>query len=199
MEKNLYEFIERIVAVFPEAINTWRAQTSDGFAEVSEKLLAAAIDHLESQGKNLKDSKEDNITSSAIGFFNRYGIQASSQTNSRGHVDIHIRHSFRPGFIICGEAKIWDGSSYHCGGLHQVLGYCTGRMPRCFILEYVTKGKIENHFARLQKTLDDELPEQQAGPSGKHATLRWALITEHTHHSSGIRIRVLHAGANLCV
>jgi hypothetical protein len=67
-------------------------------------------------------SREDNITSAALGFLNAYGIQATSQTNSRGHVDIYLKHAWQPRLAICGEAKIWRGAAHHIGGLAQVLG-----------------------------------------------------------------------------
>lgn len=197
MAKNLYDYFERVAHVIPEVLNTWRAQSPQGFLEVAEKLLEAAIVHLEEQGKNLIKSSEDNITSSAIGFFNRYGIRASSQTNSRGHVDIYILHSYLSSLVICGEAKIWRGAGYHIGGLSQVLKYCTGRTPYCFLLAYVTSGKIERHIGTLRTELDKELPEGQQGPSTAHATMRWTLETRHLH-SGGHQVKVLHAGANLC-
>ncbi len=197
MAKSLYNLIERIVAAVPEALNTWRAQTPEGFVDVSEKLLEAAIVHMEQQGKNLKCSSEDNITSSAIGFFNRYGIRASSQTNSRGHVDIFISHSLEPSLNICGEAKIWRGVSYHIGGLGQVLGYCTGRMPHCFLLAYVTSGKIQQHIKNLCVELDLKLPANQQGGAKTHHSLQWGLVSDHTH-SGGRLVRVVHAGVNLC-
>ena len=197
MVLNLYDLFERIAHVLPEALNTFRAQTPQGFVATSEKLLEVAVVHLEEQGKNLRKSSEDNITSSAIGFFNRYGIRASSQTNSRGHVDIYICHSYLPALVICGEAKIWDGVVYHIGGLSQVLGYCTGRMPNCFLLAYVTKGKIDQQIRTLQAALDKGLPEQQQGLSSPHASMRWTLVTSHLHSGSG-EVKVLHAGVNLC-
>ena len=196
MAKNLYNLLERIASTVPEALNTWRAQTSEGFMDVSEKLLEAAIVHLEQQGKNLKGSKEDNITSSAIGFFNRYGIRASSQTNSRGHVDIFIEHSYQPSLKVCGEAKIWRGTSYHIKGLRQVLGYCQGRLPYCFVLEYVTNGIISNSVSKLRKKLDVDLPEDQQGPATDHESMQWTLVTIHLH-SSGEKLKVIHAAANL--
>lgn len=197
MAENLYNLVERIALVLPEALNTWRAQSEQGFLDVTERLLETAIVHLEEQSKNLRSSSEDNITSSAIGFFNRYGIRASSQTNSRGHVDIYISHTWRSALVICGEAKIWRGVSYHVDGLGQVLGYCTGRLPYCFLLAYVVKGEVEKHVENLKRELDQSFPEKQQGFSVAHPSLRWALVTQHKH-SGGNLVRVLHAGVKLC-
>lgn len=196
MAKNLYNLFERISGTLPEALNTFRAQTPKGFVATSERLLADAVDHLESQGNYLRNSYEDTITSSVIGFFNRYGIRASSQTNSRGHVDIFIKHSFLPGLEVCGEAKIWKGAGYHVKGLGQVLGYCTGRTPYCFILEYVTEGNITDIVSKLRARLDGQLPEAQQGHANEHTSIKWALVTLHLH-SSGKNMEVLHATANL--
>lgn len=197
MKNSLYNLIERISHALPEAVTAWRAQSEEGFLDVSEKLLEAAIVHMELQGKNLRGSSEDTITSAAIGFFNRYGIRASSQTNSRGHVDIFIHHPWKPALVICGEAKIWSGKVYHVSGLGQVLGYCTGRHPRCFLLAYVTSGKVQKHIDSLRKELDSTMPEQQQGFSTPHQFLRWSLVSEHLH-STGINVRVVHACINLC-
>jgi hypothetical protein len=196
MFRTLFDYLERISSVVPEVTNTLRAQSPDGFLHVSEKLLAAAIVHLEEQGKNLRDSREDTITAAAIGFFTRYGIRASSQTNSRGHVDIYIKHGTQPTLMICGEAKIWRTPSYHIGGLRQVLGYCTGRIPFCFIIVYVTKGAIAVHMGSLQAALDDQLPEQQQGACSPHSDLRWSFSSGHLHSSGGV-VTALHAGVNL--
>lgn len=196
MAQNLYNFVERILATLPEALLTYRAQNPAGFIATSERLLAVAIDHLEGQGNYLIGSKEDAITSSVIGFFNRYGIRASSQTNSRGHVDIFIKHSFLPGLEVCGEAKIWRYPKYHTDGLAQVLGYCTGRLPYCFMLEYVTEGEISDKISKLRKKLDAELPENQQGATNDHSSMQWTFVTFHLH-SSGEKMKVLHAAANL--
>jgi hypothetical protein len=198
MARSLYDYVERIFHVLPEALNTWRAQSPDGFLHVTENLLGDAITHLEQQAKNFRGPqiKEDTITAAAIGFFNRYGICASSQTNSRGHVDIFIKHAWQPSLVICGEAKIWKGVTYHIGGLAQVLGYTTGRTPFCFILVYVKTGALEVHMRTLQAECDAQLPEQQQGACANHAKLRWALLTGH-QHSSGHLVTALHAGVNL--
>ena len=196
MAKTLYDYVERIAHVIPEIVNTWRAQSPDGFLLVSERLLATAIVHLEEQAKNFQNAGEDAITAAAIGYFNRYGVRASSQTNSRGHVDIYIRHGIYPALVICGEAKIWRGSVYHIDGLAQVLGYCTGRLPFCFVLVYVKTGEIETHLRTLRTELDARLPERQHNASSVHASLRWALTTEHLH-TSGHSVTALHAGVNL--
>lgn len=196
MVKSLYDYIERIAHVIPEALNTWRAQSPDGFVHVSENLLGASIVHLEQQANNFQASGEDNITTAAIGFLTRYGIQATSQTNSRGHVDIFIQHGLRRTLVICGEAKIWRGTAYHMSGLTQVLGYCTGRLPFCFVLVYVKTGAIQTHVNTLRSELDARLPNSQQGPCLDHHSLNWALVTNHVHSSSNL-VTVLHAGVNL--
>jgi hypothetical protein len=198
MSFSLFDYIERIAQVVPEALNTWRAQSPDGFCHISEQLLGAAITTLEAQAKNLNDPqiREDTITAAALGFFNRFGVRASSQTNSRGHVDIYIQHSSRSWLVICGEAKIWKGSDYHIKGLSQVLGYSTGRMPFCFVLAYVKTGQIEGDFLRLKTALNEIRPEQQQEDCRDHDHLRWALVTNH-QHASGRIVTALHAGVNL--
>jgi len=191
-----YNYVEAFLAAVPEAVTRLRVQTPSGFQEITEKLLGHAIAHLETSSNYLRSSREDTITCAAIGFLNRYGIEATSQTNSRGHVDIFLKNSSHPGFTICGEAKIWRGPAYHINGLNQVLGYTTGRFPFCFILVYVQTGIIKDLMETLQTTLDASRPEAQRGPCSRHGSLTWALLSNH-QHNSGELVRVLHAGVNL--
>jgi len=193
---NLLDYVEGLLSFFPEAIGWMAARTPDGFGSIAEKLIARAIDHLEANGNNLRNSREDNITAAALGFLNGYGIQALSQPNSRGHVDVFMRHSWKPNLMICGEAKIWRGAVHHTGGLAQVLGYTTGRYPMCFVLAYVQTGQIKTHIATLRNHLDTTLPEGQKGPCIPHGSLIWGLFASH-EHSSGELVRVVHAGVNL--
>ena len=192
----LYNYVETFLGALPEALAWMRAQTSDGFRVTVETLLERAVRHLETNANNLRTSREDTITCVTIEFFNRYGIQATQQQNSRGHVDIFISHRFRPTFVICGEAKIWRYPAYHVDGLGQVLGYTTGRYPYCFLLTYVQKGAIKTHFETLQVHLDTNLPEAQQGPCSDHPTFEWGLLSNHEHRS-GELVSVLHAGVNL--
>lgn len=192
----LFYYIETFVQALPEALNYFRAVTPEGFLEATDRLVLRAIDHLEESANHLRNSSEDTITVSAIGFLNRYGIQASYQTNSRGHVDIFIRHSWQPGFVVCGEAKIWRGVAYHIGGMAQVLQYTTGRYPACFVLEYVKSGALAAHIQTLRAELDARLPQGQNAPCAAHPSITQALLTTHDHNS-GTPIRMLHAGVNL--
>jgi hypothetical protein len=194
--RNLFDYVEGLLNFLPEAVGWMAARTPAGFGTIAEKLLARAVDHLESNGKHFRTSSEDNITSATLGFLNAYGIQATSQTNSRGHVDIYLKHAWQPRLAICGEAKIWRGAAHHIGGLAQVLGYSTGRYPFCFVLAYVQTGQIKTHIATLRTHLDTTLPERQQGPCASHATFVWGLTANHLH-SSGELVRVLHAGVNL--
>ena len=193
---NLFDYVEGFLSFLPEAAGWMAARTPDGFGLIAEKLIARAIDHLEADGNRLRTCKEDTITSAAIGFLNAYGIQAYSQPNSRGHVDIFLKHSWKPALMICGEAKIWRGAVYHTGGLAQVLGYTTGRYPFCFVFAYVQTGQIKNHIETLKTHLDTTLPEHQQGPCSSHDSLAWGLLADH-QHTSGELVRVLHAGVNL--
>lgn len=196
MRRSLYDYIETIVHIVPEVVTMWRATDPEGFVEVTEKLLVHAVTHLEQQAKDLRGFRENGITAAAIIFFNRYGIRASRETNSRGHVDIFVQHNWKTSFVICGEAKIWHSVRSHIDGLAQVLGYTTGRMPYCFVLSYVTKGAIQAHVDALRDALNSERPEKQSGPCSNHHAHCWMLCSEHLH-SSGRPVRALHAAVNL--
>lgn len=192
----LLEYVEIFLGPLPEAVRWLSTQTPDGFSRTAEKLIASAVVHLEESGNYLRASHENTITCAAIGFLNRYGIQATSQTNSRGHVDIFMKHSWQTSLVICGEAKIWRGCAHHVGGLEQLLGYTTGRHPFCFVFAYVQTGQIKNHMEALQQHLDSNVPNHQRGPCSLHSRMRWALLSDHEHESGEV-VRVLHAGVNL--
>lgn len=91
----LFYYLETLLQGLPEALNYFRASTPAGFRDATERLLHRAIEHLEVSANQLRHSSEDTITVAAIGFLNRYGICATYQTNSRGHVDLYIMHSAR--------------------------------------------------------------------------------------------------------
>jgi hypothetical protein len=196
MLRTLYDYIEILLSPLPEAVRWFSTQTPDGFADTVEKLITRAIAHLEASGNHLRNCREDTITCAAIGFLNNYGIQASSQTNSRGHVDIFIKHGWHAMLVICGEAKIWRGAAKHTEGLAQVMNYTTGRYPYCFVFAYVQSGHIKSHIETLRNHLDTILPEAQQGPCCGHGRLTWGLLTQH-RHTSGEVVRVLHAAVNL--
>lgn len=196
MTQTLYSYIEGLLGALPEVFGYWRTQTPEGFRATAEKLLESAISYLETNANNLRTSGETTVTCAAIQFFNRYGIQATQEQNSRGHVDIFITHKNRGAFLICGEAKIWRYPANHIDGLAQVLGYTTGRHPYCFLLAYVQKGVIKSHIESLRTHLNTALPEAQQGPCSSHPEMNWALLSDHLH-TSGELVRVLHAGVNL--
>jgi hypothetical protein len=194
--RNLFDYVEIFLSPLPEAVRWLSAQTPAGFTQTTARLIANAVSHLEENGNNLRASQENTITCAAIGFLNRYGIQATSQTNSRGHVDIFMKHSWQATLVTCGEAKIWRGCAHHTDGLNQLLGYTTGRHPFCFLLAYVKTGQIKNHIETLQQHLDSNLPNCQQGSCSISDDMKWALLSDH-EHTSGELVRVLHAGVNL--
>jgi len=194
--KSLYDYVEGVLSFLPEGAGWLRCRTPKGFREMSQKLIAHAITHLEADGNRHRSAAEDAITSAAIGFLNRYGIATFSQVNNRGHVDIYMKHAWKPGLVICGEAKIWRGVAYHVSGLRQVLGYATGRYPFCFVLAYVQSGRIADHISNLTDHLNSAVPEDQQGACTPHDYIVWGLVAQHKH-TSGNNIEVLHAGVNL--
>lgn len=194
--RNLFQYMQTLLAVGPEVSAWFRAATDEGFVNTTETLLSRAVDHLEASRNHLATSGEDGISTAVIGFLNGFGIHASRETNSNGHVDFLVRHQWRSNLIICGEAKIWHGKQYHFGGLDQLLGYMSGRYPHGFLLAYVQTGQVERHMETLEGALNEDLPNEQQGPCERHPTIHWSLYSSHLHSSARV-VRVLHIGVNL--
>ena len=74
---------------------------------------------------------------------------------------------------MLGEAKIYDGPSYHVNGLGQLLNrYVTGRECRNLMIVYVRKKDIKGLMEKLRKRLDEDLPVAQVGATIDHEPRR---------------------------
>lgn len=194
---SLLDYVEAFLAPASDVLGWWRAYSREGFRLTAEQLLISAIDFVEANANDLQSSTENGITCVFIRFFHQYGIRASREENSRGHVDILIQHTCIPGLRWCGEAKIWDGASNYVKGLDQVLHYATARFPHCFVLAYMKSGQIQTQMQSLRDYLNANRPHHQQGQCSHHDSIRWALLADHMHDNSGSLVQVLHAGVNL--
>lgn len=195
---SLKTYIQRFIAVLPEAIALFENCSEDGFERNVTNFLLEAVTSLEQQRNYYKGATEEQMTGAILGFFNRYGVRASSQTNSNGHVDVFVYRLRSPQLTICIEAKIWGGSKRHrTSDLDQIMKYTSGRYPFSYLLVYVRGKDIDKRMKNLQKQLDFHKPHKQNGSCSPVSTFKWALKSKHIHFS-GNEVFLYHVGVNMC-
>lgn len=196
---SLRTYFQRFIDVLPEAIALFETCSEEGFERNVTNFLREATITLEQQRNYYQDATEEQMTGAILGFFHRYGIRASSQTNSNGHVDIFVYRIRSPQFVICIEAKIWGGSKRHrTSDIDQIMKYTSGRYPFSYLLIYVRGKNIAQRMNILQKQMDLHKPHLQIGDCSLLPGFNWALKSKHMH-SSGAEVCLYHVGVNMCV
>jgi hypothetical protein len=172
--------------------------TDEEFDEALEKKLDQAIRWLEDNANHLSPNSEDSLSTTLAGKITIEGLlEATRETNNKGHVDITIKviSNIRKRL---GEAKIYDGYAYHKKGIQQLVDrYSTGRERSGYMFAYVKEPDIKAKFGGLQAECDADKPCNQIG-EGKGHKCKWAFETLHSH-ASGEELRVVHFGVNLHV
>jgi hypothetical protein len=176
------------------------ASSDEDFDTALEELLEAAVIHLENNAPHLANCDEETITAFLIAYLNMPGfLRALQEAYTKGHVDITIEAE--PALPLrrrLGEAKIYDGPSYHVKGMNQLVNrYSTGRYSTGIMIEYFIKPNIKIFIERIKKHLNKTKPCSQSGECEDHH-MKWAFTTHH-HHISGETIRVLHLNCNMAV
>ncbi|WP_332862213.1 hypothetical protein [Janthinobacterium svalbardensis] len=196
---SLRTYIQRFIAVLPEAIALFENCSEDGFERNVTSFLLEAVTTLEQQKNYYKGATEEQMTGAILGFFNRYGIRASSQTNSNGHVDVFVYRLRSPEAVICIEAKIWGGVKRHrTSDMDQIMKYTSGRYPFSYLLVYVRKQDIAQRMKDLRQELDLYKPHKQIGICSSLENFKWALKSKHLHFS-GDEVNLYHVGVNMCI
>src|SRR5215813_3856725 len=114
----LSELINRTT---PAQRNLRSARTDDEFESAFEVILEQAIAALERERCNFYQLNEDALSSILVLAFNMAGLPSTREAHSNGHVDLTIDAGF--GGLMkrkLGEAKIYNGPSYHVQGLEQL-------------------------------------------------------------------------------
>jgi hypothetical protein len=181
----------------PHLISVLCLQTGAEFDTGLESILEEAIDYLERNANHLASLSEEAISAFLVAYLNKPGLRVTQEAHSNGHVDITIEAEHTPPLRRrLGEAKIYDGPSYHVNGLEQLINrYSTGREGSGIMGEYVKKANIMDLVAKVRLHMDTNKPCAQSGDSQEHR-IRWAFMTNH-RHSSGELLRVLHLNCNL--
>jgi hypothetical protein len=192
------QLVERIKRKAPEYLDLLTATTELEFEMAFDAILAKAVTHLEKNAKNFNDLDEEGISGVLAGTLSIPGLTVTQETYSNGHADLTIEADHcTPPRTKLGEAKIYYSPSYHLEGLKQLLGYTTGKETRGLVLAYFKKKNIIGLLKSLRETMDQNLPEEQVGPTTDH-TLPCSFISTHKH-PCGKALQVSHIGCNLYV
>ncbi|HZE70017.1 MAG TPA: hypothetical protein VE135_10895 [Pyrinomonadaceae bacterium] len=180
------------------AIGLFCARSEEEFDRCLESILERAVDHIEKNANFLCEQREEGISAYLVAYLNIPGvIRAIQEAHSNGHVDITVEAEHHvPIRRRLGEAKIYNGASYHVKGLEQLLQrYMTGREGGSFLVEYVKLAGIASLVQKLREYLDSNLPCSQDGAC-ENSDIRWAFSSKHLHRS-GELLRVLHLNCNV--
>jgi hypothetical protein len=194
---SVFALIELMKTKVPEYLELFTARTDEEFAAAFDVLLDKSVRDLERNKVNFKKLNEEGLSAALAHRLTMPGVAVTQETNSNGHVDITIQvYLCNPQRTKLCEAKIYDGPSYHIGGLGQLLDrYSTGRESRLLIITYVKKKNINGLIQKLRGQLDRDRPLRQKGATRDHA-MKWSFVTTHVH-GSGDELEVGHIGCNL--
>jgi hypothetical protein len=192
-------FVDLLKRKSPEYLSLLTAQTEEEFEEAFGSLLEAALRRLETNSRNFIGLDENGLSAVLAAALEVPGLHVSSEMHSNGHVDLTIdAEHCTPVRRKLGEAKIYDGFSYHVAGLKQLLQrYTTGREGRGLLIVYCRREDIKGKMETLRARMDSSLPCDQQGNTVDHR-LRWSFGSAH-RHSSGEVCGVDHVGCNLCI
>lgn len=192
------DFVDLLRKRAPEYLDLVTAQTEEQFEEAFCTLLENALDGLELNKGHFCSLDEEGLTGALALALTTPGLTVSQEKHSNGHVDLTIEADHcTPIRRKLGEAKIYDGARYHCGGLLQLLDrYTTGREGRGLLIVYCRKQDIVGKMKGIRTWMDEQLPCRQQGQTSEH-TLKWSFRSSHAH-SSGEILGVDHVGCNLC-
>ena len=194
---SLLDYVEMLKRKAPEYLDLLAAENDEEFEKAFDAILDKAVIHLEKNKKNFASLDEEGLSAVLAGSISVPGLTVSQEKHSGGHVDLTFEaNQCIPARTMLGEAKIYDGPSYHVNGLGQLLNrYVTGRECRNLMIVYVRKKDIKGLMEKLRKRLDEDLPVAQVGATIDH-TLKWSFVSTHKH-SCDENLQVCHVGCNL--
>lgn len=167
--------------------------TDEEFDEALESQVLDAVRWLEDNANPLHGDNEDSLSTTLAGCISmKQLIDASRETNTRGHVDITIKVISTPRKRL-GEAKIYAGYVYHEQGIQQLVErYSTGRDRSDYMFFYFKIADIKGKMEKLQAEYDVRKPCGQSAKSIRRQE-KWTFETRHTH-TSREEPRVIHFG-----
>jgi hypothetical protein len=161
----------------------------DAFLDVFLRDVDLAIRQLEADAPSYENASEDLMTRIVVAYLNGCGYKASSDTNERGHVDVHVS-SNRLNLKWNGEAKKHGAYDYAAEGIRQLLTrYTSGMDPNGGFLLYVFNVDAASVLAEWRKYVVEDQSCQTRSTADDPVAFRFRS----THrHSSGIDYVVRH-------
>jgi hypothetical protein len=171
------------------------AKTESEFIVATEGAIERAMKAIENGSKEYATLNEPGLSHLLADFLNLMGWRATAETNNNGHVDVVVECAFGRHWKYLGECKLHKGYQYHVDGCEQLLGYCTGREPRAFCMDFIESTDAFKKMAKLRVEMDQQLPLKQKAAGADHG-IRGGFVTSHDHVSGAV-VEILHLGCTV--
>ncbi len=168
------------------------AKTEPEFIGATEGAIERAMKTIENGSKEYATLNEPGLSHLLADCLNLMGWRATAETNNNGHVDVVVECAFGRHWKYLGECKLHKGYQYHVDGCEQLLGYCTGREPRAFCMDFINATDAFRKMKKLRDEMDQKLPLKQKAAGANHIILG-AFLTRHDHESGAV-VEILHLG-----
>lgn len=191
--------LERLFGVLechnPNLLALFRAKSVHDFVAATEVAIERAMKTIENGSKQYSKLGERGLSLLLADCLNHSGYRATAETYNNGHVDVVVECAFGRCWRYLGECKLHKGYQYHVDGCQQLLGYCTGREPRAFCMDFINATDAFKKMAKLRTDMDEKLPLKQKAVATNHEILG-GFVTHHDH-SSGSVVEILHLGCSV--
>jgi hypothetical protein len=171
------------------------AETEQDFIAATEGAIERAMKTIENGSKEYGKLKERGLSQLLADCLCLMGWHATAETNNNGHVDVVVECAFGRHWKYLGECKLHDGYQYHVDGCQQLLGYCTGREPRAFCMDFIDATDAFKKMKKLRAEMDEKRPLRQKAAGADHSILG-GFLTSHDHDSGGV-VEILHLGCSV--
>lgn len=191
--------LERLIGLLEghnsNLLDLLRAKTDQEFIAATECAIERAMKTIENGSKEYSKLNEPGLSHLLADFLNLSGYRATAETNNNGHVDVVVECAFGRHWRYLGECKIHDGYKHHVDGCEQLLGYCTGREPRAFCMDFIHSVDAFKKMAKLRADMDEKRPLKQKADGADHNILG-SFLTSHDHVSGAV-VEILHLGCSV--
>lgn len=191
--------LERLLRIYeannPDLVRLARATTDQEFRDVTEVAIERVIKMIENGAKSYAPLDERGLSRLLADLLDSSGYHATAETDNNGHVDVVVESRFGSHARYLGECKLHRGYQYHVDGCEQLLGYCSGREPRAFCMDYINTTGAFTKMKKLRAEMDAQRPLKQKTAGADHSILG-AFVTAHDHESGAI-VEILHLGCSV--
>jgi hypothetical protein len=191
--------LERLLGIYeannPDLARLARATTDQEFRDVTEVAIERTIKKIENGAKVYARLDERGLSHLFADLLDCSGYRATAETDNNGHVDVVIESRFGSHARYLGECKLHKGYQYHVDGCEQLLGYCTGREPRAFCMDFINATDAFEKMKKLRAEMDEKRPLKQKAAGADHSILG-AFLTSHDHESGAV-VEILHFGCSV--